>query len=174
MVSLSDSFTDMWRSLSKTVTCIMRDKFTTRMQVSVVIDDKGGWGRLKKAQNFHKHPEEPQDFQKKRRKRFAWDTVINCSTFSMITIFRDNNNVYRKRSFQYYLYYLTVINFLQRAIHLSAVSPIWEFVTSHNTHWVATNRNKHTIQRSAKAKGEAQIISGNTTEIWACLGNRDA
>lgn len=42
MVSLSDSFTDMWRSLSKTVTCIMRDKFTTRMQVSVVIDDKGG------------------------------------------------------------------------------------------------------------------------------------
>ena len=32
----------------------IKDKFKTRLQVSVVIDDKRGWGRWKEAQNFHK------------------------------------------------------------------------------------------------------------------------
>ncbi len=63
----------------------MRDKFITQMQVSVVIDDKRGWGRRKKAQNFHKHPQEPQDFQKKKKK------VCMRYSYKLFNIFYDNN-----------------------------------------------------------------------------------
>ena len=69
MVSLSDSFTVMWLNLSKTEACITVDNLTKRMQVQIVIDEKRERkGRWSQAQNFHKYPQEPQDFQKKKKK----------------------------------------------------------------------------------------------------------
>ena len=58
---------------------------------------------MEPSTEFPQVPTRATRFPEKEEKKFAWDTVVNFSTFSMIIIFRDNNNVYRKRIFQYYL-----------------------------------------------------------------------
>ena len=43
-----------------------------KRDVQIVIDEKRERkGRWSQAQNFHKYPQDPQDFQKKKKKKFA-------------------------------------------------------------------------------------------------------